>query len=96
MQHKESTEAKKLTETNTANARKKKEFHKLGPGGYKKAIPKWDRNEQDIMATGIIPATLDWPERAKYYYFAHGGKLNPEDGTLLPGDQLRETAARLV
>ena len=48
------------------------------------------------MAKGIAPATLDWPERAKHYYFAHGGKLNPEDGTLLPGDQLRETAARLV
>ena len=48
------------------------------------------------MAKGIISATLDWPERAKHYYFAHGGKLNLEDGTLVPGNQIRETAARLV
>jgi hypothetical protein len=42
----------------------------LGPGGYKKAIPKWDREEQELVARGIIPATLDWAERAKHYYFA--------------------------
>ena len=30
------------------------------------------------------------------YFYAHGGTLNPEDGTLVPGDQIREIAARLV
>ena len=62
VQYKESADAVKKIETNTINARKKKEFHTLGLGGYKKAIPKWDRMEQDIMASGIIPGTLDWPE----------------------------------
>ena len=96
VQYKESEDAIKKIETNTINARKKKEFHTLKPGGYKKAIPKWDREEHEIMSKGIIPATLDWPERAKYYYCTHGGKLNPRDGTLVLGDQLREIAARLV
>lgn len=96
VQYKQSADATKKIETNTINASKKKEFHHLGPGGCKKAIPKWERMEEDIMASGIVPATLDWPERAKHYYFAHGGKLNPDDGTLVPGDQIRETAARLV
>jgi hypothetical protein len=30
------------------------------------------------------------------YYYAHGGTINPEDGTLVPGDQIREMAASLV
>ena len=52
LQYKELADAIKKIETKTINARKKKEFHTLGPGGYKKAIPKWDRMEQDIMASG--------------------------------------------
>ena len=96
MRHKESEDGMMRIETNTINARKKKEFHMLGPGGYKKAIPKWDREEQDLVLRGIVPPTLDWPKRAKHYYFAYGGKLNPEDGSLLPGDQIRETTAHLV
>jgi hypothetical protein len=47
-----------MIETNTINAHMKKEFHMLGPRGYKKAIPKWDREEQELIAKGIIPTTL--------------------------------------
>jgi hypothetical protein len=30
------------------------------------------------------------------YYYAHGGTINPEDGTLVLGNQIREIVARLV
>jgi hypothetical protein len=96
VQFKQSQEAAKMIETNTIDASKKKEFHKLGSGGYKVAMPKWDKMEPDCIARGLIPATIDWPERARTYYYAHGGTINPEDGTLVPGDQIREIAARLV
>ena len=33
---------------------------------------------------------------SKALFFTHAGKLNLEDETLLPGDQIRETVARLV
>jgi len=33
--------------------------------------------------------------RAKWYFYAHGRKLNPEDGSLITSDQLRATAERL-
>jgi hypothetical protein len=40
------------------------------------------------MTCGIVPSTLDWHERARNYYYAHDGMLNPEDGTLVPDDQI--------
>jgi hypothetical protein len=85
-----------MIETNTINASKRREFHKLGSGGYKVAMPKWDKMEHDCIAHGLIPATIDWTEPARTYYYPHGGMINLEDGTLVPGDQIREIAVRLV
>jgi hypothetical protein len=42
-----------LSEKNEKNADKKKYHHKLGPGGYETAIPKWDKQEQEMLAKGI-------------------------------------------
>jgi hypothetical protein len=83
-----------MIETNNINASKKREFHKLGFGCYKVVMPKWDKMEHDCIAGGIIPA--NWPERARTYYYPHGGTINPEDGTLVPSDQIREIEERLV
>src|SRR5688572_14795841 len=52
--------------------------------------------EDDIITKGIVAATLEWSERAKHWYYAHGGKLNPEDGSFVFGQELREVAMRLV
>src|SRR5688572_30526080 len=52
--------------------------------------------EDDIIAKGIVPATLEWLERAKHWYYAHGGMLNPEDRSFVFGQELREAAMRLV
>jgi hypothetical protein len=61
------------------SASKKGEYnHRLGRGGYAVAIPKW----QDLIAKGIISAVFHWPVRSKNWYYAHGGTLNPDDGTL--------------
>jgi hypothetical protein len=62
VQYKQSQEAAKMIETNTTNASKKRQFYKLGYGGYKVAMPKWDKMEHDCTARGLIPATIDWPE----------------------------------
>jgi hypothetical protein len=43
------------------NTSKKKHFHHLGQGGYKAAIPKWQKMEEDLIARGIVPATFNWP-----------------------------------
>jgi hypothetical protein len=65
------------------SASKKGEYNnRLGRGCYAVAIPKWRKMEQDLIAKGIISVVFHWPERSKNWYYAHGGRLNPNDGTL--------------
>ena len=47
------------------NASKKIYHHTLGKGGYKLAIPKWEKMEQDLLDIGIVPVTMNWPERSR-------------------------------
>ena len=58
-------------------------------------IPKWQKMEDDLTTRGIIPATFDWPQRAKYFFYALGGSLNPEDVSFVTSDAIREAANRL-
>jgi hypothetical protein len=51
--------------------------------------------EEDLLAQGNIPAVVDWPERVKNWYSAHGGTINFEDGTLDYPPLLRETALEI-
>ena len=51
--------------------------------------------EDDLTARGIVPATFDWPQRAKHFFYAHGGTLNPEGGSLITSDAMREVANKL-
>nr|CAE02323.2 OSJNBb0112E13.5 [Oryza sativa Japonica Group]CAE03790.2 OSJNBa0063G07.14 [Oryza sativa Japonica Group] len=85
-----------MMERNKENAAKKKYHHHLGSGGYSVAMPKWEQMEASLIERGIEPATANWPERSKFWYYAHGGTLNPADGSLVFGDQIREAARRLT
>ena len=51
--------------------------------------------EEDLIARGIVLATFNWPLRAKYYFYAHGGTLNMEDGSFVTSDAIREAANKL-
>nr|AAX95593.1 hypothetical protein [Oryza sativa Japonica Group]ABF97743.1 transposon protein, putative, CACTA, En/Spm sub-class [Oryza sativa Japonica Group] len=84
-----------MMERNKENAAKKYHHH-LGSGGYSVAMPKWEQMEASLIERGIEPATANWPERSKFWYYAHGGTLNPADGSLVFGDQIREAARRLT
>ena len=85
-----------MMERNKENAAKKKYHHHLGSGGYSVAMPKWEQMEASLIERGIEPATANWPERSKFWYYAHGGTLNPADGSLVFSDQIREAARRLT
>jgi hypothetical protein len=39
--------------------------------------------------------TFNWPLRAKYYFYAHEGTLNMEDGSFMTSDQIREVTDKL-
>ena len=66
-EYKESQDAKAMSVRNKKNADKKKYHHKLGPGGYETAMPKWDKKEQELLAKGIQPEPLreEWETRAR-------------------------------
>ena len=59
------------------------------------AIPKLQRMEADLLAKGIHPFSIDWPERSKNWFFAHGGALDPKIGEPVVGGQIRTVAQRL-
>ena len=84
-----SAEAKRKSEKNVYP-------HTLGPGGYMKAIQKWERMELELLKRGIRPATFGWSDRSKQWFYAHGGALDPLTGDLIYNQRIRDVAERLV
>ena len=80
MAYKKSEKSKNRSQTNKLNAAKKKYHHVTGSGGYSKARPTWDKAEQDLLAKGVQPQTLHWPDRSRTWFFGVGGTLNPDTG----------------
>ena len=39
-----------------------------------------EKDENDLPQKGIIPETLEWADRAKLWFYGHGGKFHPETG----------------
>ena len=74
------------------NSSKKVYHHTLGQDGYKLARPKWEKIEQDLIGKGITPVTVNWPERSRNWYYAHGGSLNPETGECIYGQNIQQVA----
>ena len=81
--YKKSATAVARSDINKANAAKKKYHHRLGTGGYRSAIPKWLAAEARLLAKGIPPQTLHWPERSKFWMFAHGAYLDEQTGLIV-------------
>ena len=63
MQYKSSELGLQKVQKAKDNASKKVYHHTLGQGGYKLAIPKWEKMKQDLLDRGITPATINKPER---------------------------------
>ena len=51
--------------------------------------------DADLFAKGIHPFSLEWPERSKNWFFAHGGSLYPDTGKSVVGGQIEIAAQRL-
>jgi hypothetical protein len=65
---------------NKENAQKKTDHHGLGPGGYNTAVPKWEAMEGELRTKEITLGIKGWPERAKHWWYGHGGSLDPATG----------------
>jgi hypothetical protein len=66
-----SEEGEERVRRNQENVQKKVYHYKTGSGGYRTAIPKWKRMEEDMVTKGIHPILLDCFERSKNWFFAH-------------------------
>ena len=77
--YKKSEKAKNRLRTNKQNASNKKYHHVTGSGGYKVACPTWEKAENDLLAKGIPPETLedDFPDRGRTWFFGHGETGDP-------------------
>ena len=52
--------------------------------------------EEDLLAKGIHPFSLEWPECSKNWFFTHGGSLDPQIGEPVIGGQIGIVAQRLI
>jgi hypothetical protein len=62
-----------------------------GARGYKTAIPKWDKQEQEMIAKGITPEPIhdEWEMRARNWFLAYSGLYDELIGDLICSDSLR-------
>jgi hypothetical protein len=81
VEYKESKLGKLRSKKNQLNATNKKYHHTLGPGGYKRAEPKWDMQEAILREKGIEPETEQWPRRN--WALAHGAVYDERIGKLV-------------
>jgi hypothetical protein len=96
LEYKKSEDFAKASARGKKSRGKKEHDHHLGRGGYAFAIPKWRKMEEDLLAQGTISMVVDWPERVKNWYYAHGVTINSEYGTLDYPPSLREAALEIL
>ena len=52
--------------------------------------------EADLTNKGIPLGTAGWPERAKHWWYGHGGKLHPETGKCMHRDKVFTPTQKLI
>ena len=53
------------------NAKKQKYHHIMGTCGYKTNMPKWKKDENDLIGEGVNPKTSGWAKRTKDWFYEH-------------------------
>ena len=94
MAYKQSDKGKKRSAKNAANAEKKVYHHTMGSGGYRVALPKFDKLEEDLRLKGIIPGTEDFPRRSRNWLLGHGATFDAE-GKLIMTEKIKAPFAAL-
>lgn len=81
---------------NQNNFKKKQYHHTMGSGGYRSYTNKWVKLEQELVAKGVVPETINWNTRTKQWFFGHGGSIDPESGKVTYGKRIEEAHQRLM
>jgi hypothetical protein len=80
--YKTSSKAVERSNINKENARKKIYHHHMGSKGYAGCMPQWDALEEKFRAAGITPEPAKWNERARNWFYGHGGTLDAQGKAL--------------
>ena len=59
-------------------------------------MPKWEAFEAKLIAKGIIPQTADWPERSKFWLYAHGASLDPHTWQIVANGKWKEKVEKIT
>jgi len=51
--------------------------------------------ERDLIDKGIAPATMDWPEHSRNWFYSYGRSLDLETGACIFGQKIQQAAQRL-
>ena len=62
-------------EENADISRKRKYSHKMGLGGDRRSILKWEKMEAKLEQQGVNLPTANWPRCSKCWYYGYGGSL---------------------
>jgi hypothetical protein len=65
-------------------------------GGYKTAVPKWDKNEATMLDQGIISETHGSPQRSRNWLLGHGGEYDMQTGKLVEKKEISKPQKSLV
>ena len=49
-----------------------------------------------MIAAGVTPKTLGWPDRCRTWFYAHGGMLDPKTGEIIEQASLKEASDALL
>lgn len=79
-----SEEAQEASVWNKLNSKKNIIPHRLGSRGYAKKVPKWDRQEEEMVERGVTHATADWEPDPKRFILERGVSYS-EDRSLALG-----------
>ena len=59
-------------------------------------MPKWDESEEKMIAAGVTPKTVGWPDRCRTWFYAYGGKLDRKTWKIIEQASLKEASDALL
>jgi hypothetical protein len=96
VQYKKSEAALSLSQKNKANSEKNVVPHSLGPGGYLKKLPKWEKREQELIEQNVVPETSYLERRASHFLLARGTSIEDNGRMAFRNERVQELAQKIV
>ena len=95
VEYKKSEAVQAIAQWNKVNSEKNIYPHVLGSGGYVKKVPEWEKREEELTASGAVPATSELSTRSKHWMLARGATLSSDGSLSFRSERVHEVAQKL-